>query len=532
MTVDRRTLLQGAGATALAMTLPGTALAKMPRGPNLVPTKPGSAPNYYSTWAVQNWKFFLGAELVDTPKFLNPQANRMVEDQLNEANLFGPTGWASRFYKTIRSDLLLVLDEGWQEGKYTNFELDRKKFPSFRGTPLDQIKRVNREVKALGWAGTGLWCRGTLGGDADVTAIQRMKDAGIRYCKLDQGDNELNFIRVRDRLKAPLTIEHVLIEAPLNGEWAKDGRFRMNERYPAWSETIDTTYPRGNVLDGTDVYRIYDLTSFLGLPTALDRVSQMLAHVAGRPAIKTLLNVEDEVYVAATLGCTMGVMRHPETRGRPDGILDFTDNSPRNIKRRMDEVVRALRWQRIAPPYPGGGSSITISDEVLTDSWQHGAFETWYYKAYRKLVHQGAPAAIARDMPLPQVQASAEKPFVFASRFPNGAVAVGAQQRTLVDRAWFMPEATVEIEVGRTDVPIGIFGDFSELTLKFDRPVGHVRVFGQDLMSDRSVEITRDVKIGRNAITLSGMVIDRVGRMAATPGDLSSPGLVLKILAA
>jgi len=37
----------------------------------------------------------------------------------------------------------------------------------------------------------------------------------------------------------------------------------------------------------------------------------MLHGAQGHPDVRGLLNVEDEVYIAAVLGCTMGVLRYP-----------------------------------------------------------------------------------------------------------------------------------------------------------------------------------------------------------------------------
>ena len=56
------------------------------------------------------------------------------------------------------------------------------------------------------------------------------------------------------------------------------------------------------ILQHTDVYRTYDVTSILSLPTTLDRLAEMLKGAERHPEIHGLLNVEDEVYVAAADG--------------------------------------------------------------------------------------------------------------------------------------------------------------------------------------------------------------------------------------
>ena len=181
-----------------------------------------------------------------------------------------------------------------------------------------------------------------------------------------------------------------------------------------------------------------------------------------------LLNVEDEVYVAAAMGCTMGIMRHPLTRLRPGEDVDLFFNGPRKAKRRMDEVVRAVRWQRIAPPFSPGLSSVKISEDVLTDTWIFERGQTWQSEIIGVTVRQGAPACITRNIGLPEVKSKGDKPFVIASRFPNGAVAIAVQERTQVGKAWYMPACDVTLSVSDAPGPFGVFGYFDGLTLIFD----------------------------------------------------------------
>jgi hypothetical protein len=195
----------------------------------------------------------------------------------------------------------------------------------------------------------------------------------------------------------------------------------------------------------------------------------------------------------------------------------------------MDEVVRALRWQRLAPPFSPGSGSVKISQDVLTDSWIFDRGQTWQSDLIGATVRQGAPACITRNLDLPQVQWVGERPFVFAARFPNGAVAIAAQQRTAPSRAWHMPEAHITLQVGDAPGPFGIFGDMASLTLVFDKPLGKQRVLAQDLAGERAEDITTQIRRGKRDFQLSRSMIRRIGLSAATPGDLSSPGLVVAI---
>jgi hypothetical protein len=195
----------------------------------------------------------------------------------------------------------------------------------------------------------------------------------------------------------------------------------------------------------------------------------------------------------------------------------------------MDEVVRALRWQRLAQPFSPGSGTIKVSEEVLTDSWRFERGQTWQNELIGPTVRQGAPACITRNLELPYVQSAGEKPFVFAARFPNGAIAIGAQQRTAPSRAWYMPEAHITLGVGNAPGPFGIFGDISGLTLIFDKPLSKHRVLAQDLKGDRAEDITHQIGRGEKRLQFSRSVMRKVGLSAATPGDLSSPGLVLAL---
>ena len=95
--------------------------------------------------------------------------------------------------------------------------------------------------------------------------------ADIHYWKVDIGDPGFNLIRLRDASRLPLTLEHVHGEMPINGDWRMDGQFgpqSPNSR-------------RIEILKHTDVYRTYDVTSILSLPTTLDRAAAMLKGAEG-----------------------------------------------------------------------------------------------------------------------------------------------------------------------------------------------------------------------------------------------------------
>ncbi len=518
--MNRRRFLGAAVAATLASSAKGLIgdSNHAPRsGRSLVPRQPSSAPNYWCTWAVQNYKYGQGMKAIDIALLEGDAGARLAHDAMTEDALLGKSGWAARFYPRIREDLYLLLDDGWETGGTATFQLDPVKFPSFKGLSKDRLRALNHEIEGAGWRGTALWCRNTPGGETDFELERLCSSAGVCYWKIDIGDRDFNLVRTRNEARIPLTLEHVHGEMPVNGDWSTDGRFGPQ----SWNSR------RMQILRHTDVYRTYDVTSILSLPTTLDRISELLHTAAGHPELRSLLNVEDEVYVAAVLGCTMGVMRHPLHGLRPDGDPDLFFNGPRKTKLRMDEVVRALRWQRIAQPFPTGVGAFQTSAEILRDGWKFSAGETWQHELLDTTVWQGAPAILARNIEMPVVSGDGEKPFIYAARFPNGAVALGAQERTQPGRAWYMTPCDVTLHLGDAPGPIGIFGHYKSLTLEFSRVPGGNHVLAQDLAGDEAVDITALIKFAGEKVYLDGELLRRIGLRDGTPGDLSSPGVVL-----
>jgi hypothetical protein len=173
---------------------------------------------------------------------------------------------------------------------------------------------------------------------------------------------------------------------------------------------------------------------------------------------------------------------------------------------------------------------VELSDEILTDTWLFEEGQTWQSELIGATVRQGAPACIARNVRLPDVKANGDKPFVLATRFPNGAVAIAAQERTQIGKAWYMPDCEVTLSVSDAPGPFGIFGYFGALTLISDRPLQGRRILAQDLAGDEAFDISSEVQVREKSLYLPGKVIRQVGLHNATAGDISAPGLVIAIV--
>jgi hypothetical protein len=85
------------------------------------------------------------------------------------------------------------------------------------------------------------------------------------------------------------------------------------------------------------------------------------------------------------------------------------------------------------------------------------------------------------------------------------------------------------LQIGSAKGPIGIFGHYRSLTLQSATPFGEVRILAQDLAGEQAEDITSQVIIRANTLTLPGALIEKVGLRAASQGDISDPGLVLVI---
>ena len=279
--------------------LPGLPLSSaLKTAESPIPETPGGAPNYWCTWAVQNYMY--GHHLPELrPEVLEGDSgSRLAQDAMNEQLLLGKDGWANEFFPRIRKDLYLMLDDGWEAGGTATFELDEAKFPSFAGSSAERLARLNQAIRTVNWRGAALWCRNPPGGARDEHLEVLSQEADIRYWKIDIGDPAFHLVDARKANHTRLQFEHVHGESPLNGDWRHDGRFGAQ----GWGSR------RQQILAHTDVYRTYDVTSILSLPTTLDRLAEMLKGAQGHTDVHALLNVEDEVYVAAVLGCTMGVL--------------------------------------------------------------------------------------------------------------------------------------------------------------------------------------------------------------------------------
>jgi hypothetical protein len=502
------------------------AIATTAAAKNLVPDQPVPTPNYWCTWAAQNYIYGQGAATMDIAEAV-ANSGLHAAKLMHESRIFGDRGWIN-FYPKIRGDVFFLIDNGYQVNVIANdkfqpnsgisTELDPAKFPSFPGAPQERLKQLNERIKAAGWRGLGLW----LGSGADEAyARERLlwsRYAGVGYWKVDCGDEGFTLNRIGREVYPELIFEHALCSP------------NFNEGPHGRAPSDYGTGHRLSCLKHSNVMRIYDCDHPLRFTSALDRVALALKAASTTPDAKGIVNCEDEVYLAAVLGCSMGVFRFPQVGLRPGGDLDVFMAGPRQLKKRIDEVTRAVLWHRIAPPFSASAAAVSVDDSVFADSWDFRLGDTWDASKIG-VISQSAPARVSRGVALPEVKCDGEPPYVMASRHPNGAVAVGTQGRTRPGIGWFIEPADVTLKLDEVPPAIGVFGRFRSLTFTFNQPLpAGTQIWAQDLAGDKATDISARVKIDGQHLLLPGNLIAEVGLSAATPGDVSDPGCVIAII--
>jgi len=474
---------------------------------SLIPDKPSEAPDYFCTWTVQGY-------LVN---FASAEATR---NEMKEENIFGNAArqnWSGMLQK-VRSDLYFLLDDSWDvpfnnDKKYFgSLIVDSSRFPSVSNqAPAQRLKTISDRIKRTGWKGLGLWICAQQAPEFEKTdsttywrqRMQWMDSADVRYWKVDWGEKDKNaswrtFLTRVGQEKAPrLNIEQSMTPS---------------------------------VMSAGGLYRTYDVESIISVPLTISRIGKLLNTLPAGKAT-AMINCEDEAYIAVGTGCSIGVMRHEFNGSMPNGNQDFVfPPVGRDYKNRLDEVVRAVRWHRIAGPFAINKSNVFVDRTELHDYWVLASNETWMSRKAGDTDAMSAPQVITRGIEKPQVSqknGDTLRPYVLASKYPNGAIAVVTVGRT-VNRSYLTPSADVTIKAGDLTKPIGIFGRYNSLTLELRSEPGYKSVFAQDLAGEKPVDITTRVIIQGNKVIIPGSLIDEIGLSAASKGGKSEPGMVLE----
>ena len=516
---------------------------------NLIPTVPCAAPNYWCTWRTQ--------ATVSGNAALRGARSRTA-DFIDEDFLFGRVNALGKIDTDLRRELIAVLDDGWDipygltpygEGRektrdyyrYGSMEMDGRRFPSCTGTPAERLAQMNERVRAMGYRGIGLWvcpqicCPDPEKANADAKEAepywaQRLRwcrDAGVLYWKIDWGlrahDPEYREMMYEAALKhAPgLVIEQACTQSPFDLRFSA----RDTERYRQRCAEIRRYLAAGHV------FRLYDTSSQFRHTTMIARCAEAL-RLGAEANSAAVPNAEDAVYVAAALGFTIGAMRHFPLESEKENR--YYEKLGVSIRTPMNALRRALRWQRLAPPFAIRDSGYEVSVRMLTDSYQYPYVEgdPWPHMS-EKLCVQDCPAAVCRNMPLPRVEAPYDEPPVaVASVHPRThALGVYAAPRTIGGSVFNSIRADVTVEASDAGAPCGIFGHVRSLTVVFPEPVEGRAVLAQDLSCGEAADITEQAVLKGNRMTLSGELIDRIG-LTRRDCDDELPGLTVALMKA
>lgn len=476
---------------------------------SLIPNTPSKAPDYFCTWNIQGF-------------VCSFESSAIMRQEMTETNMFGSgqyQNWLNLFPK-IREDLIFVMDDSWdipisetsKDGPTFGLtELNQERFPSYTGNPAERLSKLVNAVKAKGWKGLGGWiCAqeapivGNVNSEEYWTErLKAANQADFTYWKVDWGKQSRNL------------------------EWRKT-MTKLGRQY-APNLIIEHAF-NGYTIEVSDIYRTYDVENVTAQPVTIQRIADLL-HYKTQGDAKGIINCEDEPYIAAGLGCAIGVMRYPFADKLPNNTNDYAfPPVGRDIKHRLDEIIRGVRWHRIAEPF-GVGSDFTIDKDLLKDYWVLGERETWNKKHKPgDTLRESAPARVSRGLPLAKViNPNPNQPFVLSSLHPNGAIAIVTIGRG-INHEYITQKIKVEQEIKNIENPIGIFGDYESLTLILPTKIkaSDYEVLGQDLAGDLPSNITKEILFKDNKIIISGDLIRKVGLSAASKNDKSDPGLVLK----
>lgn len=506
---------------------------------NLVPEVPSTAPNYWCTWYAQNYWQQRGGEITDFKAINNPNAR----EEISYKHLFdAKEGWATTYLPRGRNDYFFLIDHGWQtkdkkalmsgSKEFFSLQIDEHDFPQYANDdPGKSLRMFNEEIKALGWRGLGLWTRGEISKEAARRMVEWSKKADIQYWKIDGGGiGNFYSYKIKEEIFPELILEYICgANGPLNPNWGDARRTEYPSPFAAGANLNGVSL---RIMRNCDIFRTYDVAPILVSTSSMRRVHDILEQTQNKPEYIARLNIQDDTQVAAAMGCLVACKRHPNYMERTLNGEDFHHqiSGKRMIQYRMNEVERLGRWQRIAPAFPAGEGSYLSSENDLIDHYVHTKGHTWYKPVYGKMVYQSAPAIMCRNMPLPEVEFTGDAPYVMASHFPNGAVCVATEGRVKPEDQWYEPPAKVSIQVKDAAQPIGVFGHYQELVLKFAGSLEGVKhVWAQDLLADKAINVTNQVMIRGNTISLSGELIDRIGTAENDAGDISVPGLVIRL---
>ncbi len=498
--------------------------------------------NYYCTWNAQNC---VRPDAVLEPSaeaFLGADGAKKARDYLDETSIFATGGLADQF-APVRRHLYFLLDDGWDVPRGTHpihdaaiesfgsLELAQDRFPSFPGAPAQRLRGVNEALQARGWRGAGLWVSAQARGEGFVsgffsrdqteaywrTRLRWSREAGIGYWKIDWGCRQFDpqWRQLLEELKQQeypqLHMEQCHpAAAPVNNVVLTDGRQTSDGRFADWAPWPDRWLL---ILQHAEIFRSYDVLWQFSQVSTLDRIAYLMQ---AAPAARAVINCEDEAYIGAVLGCSIGVMR--SGLYRPIPVFDF---DPQHNARKLREITRAVRWQEQYPELPVYRSALRCGEELVRESFCFQPGQTWMKEYEHHTIIQACPALITRGMErLPAVACSDTlQPLILASQRGDTVAAASLPRRD--GATWRIPRAQLRLPTARH---AGLFGKWDSVRIGIP-PEGGSRVLARDLADDSWTDITKQTRRESSQLVIPGELIDRL----CVCDDESAPGLELRL---
>lgn len=446
-----------------------------------------------------------------------------LRDALNSETLFGEENYYHPISRELRSNLIFLLDDGWDVpygtpndpdhlAMFGSVEPDEEKFAEFGNTALERLCGISKKVKELGYAGLGLWIAPQQVGETEYDPYaarlyweERAKmsqQAGVLYWKVDWGmhASDVEYHRMiseaMQKYAPDVMVEHSVGELPYT-QLHEEGFVAIRQAKVKKQMAF------------CDAYRTYDISQPFDDVCTLQRSSEALAQTdISNPKGLGLVNAEGQSYIAAALGLTIGIMLYDK------------------------ETQACLNWHRLAPPFSVHGSTFVCSEQLLEDSMFMDTEPVRWLRCAGRFLTETAPAIMARNCPLPEVKKLGEhQPFVAAAKNPvTSAYSIATFRRTIDPNPKMICLADVTAHEVDICASIGVFGYFNSLTLEFTTAIPeNCRILVQDLIAETPMDVTDQVKIDGSKLMLDGKLLRYWGKSGRGDQDTSDPSLVMKL---
>lgn len=435
-----------------------------------------------------------------------------IRSNLTSNFLFGENGVLAAHDEDIRGDILVLPDDGWDVppgishneqncGNFGSLIVDETKFPEFAHlNKFDRLKGLSDKIKAMGYAGMGLWvpanhfgeqyneCKEKFMADGAAFWTERAKMcayADVKYLKVDWGfhgrdvDYRRQMTEIMQKYSPGTMMEHVI--------GIFDQPYDPSPETQESPEFKDFMQLGKRTFEISDFYRTYDVTRELSEATTLMRISKLTEVKAkANDDCKGIINVEDNPIIAAALGMSMGIMRHK--------------NTPR-----YDHVKKAIIWQRLAPPVRFEYDKLHFSSELVCDSYHYNTDPDVWPHIGNGVINQYAPAVMSLNAPLASVEKTEDMvPFILSSKNPEtGAYTIAAVEINFNNEK-YIPLTNVSVCNASAESPIGLFGRFKSIEINFDEIIEGKTVYMQKLTDSEATDITDSVDICGKTLKIYG----------------------------